>query len=107
MGLQPHHLVGSNINVRAIFGILATLAWLVLGSASPQVLTSGAQSPAIAAGGDLSITYGLSPEQVEELTKAAAAASTVSPLPDKIVDLSKRLGVTEGAVTTMLRIIIY
>jgi len=39
-----------------------------------------------------------------ELTKAAAAGA-VGPLADRIVDLSQRLGVTQGAAVTMLQII--
>jgi tetratricopeptide (TPR) repeat protein len=77
--------------------------------AQPQrVETQGAQSPAIAAGGNVAVTYGLTPEQVEELTKAAAAgavAGAVGPLADRIAELSNRLGVTQGAAVTMLRII--
>jgi tetratricopeptide (TPR) repeat protein len=41
---------------------------------------------------------------VQELTKAAAAGA-VGPLADRIVDLSNRLGVTQGATLTMLRIL--
>jgi hypothetical protein len=41
---------------------------------------------------------------VQELTKAAAAGA-VGPLTEKIVDLSSKLGVTEGAAVTMLRVI--
>jgi hypothetical protein len=50
------------------------------------------------------INVGLTPEQVQELTKAAAAGA-VGPLADKVLDLSNRLGVTQGAVLTMLRIL--
>jgi tetratricopeptide (TPR) repeat protein len=50
------------------------------------------------------ITIGLTPEQVQELTKAAAAGA-VGPLADRIVDLSNRLGVTQGAALTMLLIL--
>ena len=48
--------------------------------------------------------YGLTPEQVQDLTKAAVAGA-VGPLTDRIVDLSSTLGVTQGAAVTMLRII--
>jgi hypothetical protein len=44
------------------------------------------------------------PEQVQELTKAAVAGA-VGPLSDRILQLSSRLGATEGATLTMLRII--
>jgi tetratricopeptide (TPR) repeat protein len=53
---------------------------------------------------DVTITYRLTPEQVKELTKAAAAGA-VGPLADRIVDLSKTLGVTEEAAKTLLRIV--
>jgi hypothetical protein len=60
----------------------------------------------VAAGRDITgpVTIGLTPEQVRELTKAAAAGA-VGPLADRFVDLSNRLGVTQGAVLTMLRIL--
>lgn len=70
----------------------------------PHAETSGAQSPAIIAGGSATVTYGLKPEEVRELTKAAAAGA-VGPLTDKIVDLSSKLGVTQGSAITLLRII--
>jgi hypothetical protein len=46
----------------------------------------------------------MTPEQVRELTKAAAARAT-GPLSDKIIDLSNKLGVTEDAALSLLRII--
>ena len=50
------------------------------------------------------INFGLTPEQVRELTEAAARGAT-GPLTTMIVDLSKRLGVTEDATKTLLRIV--
>ena len=50
------------------------------------------------------INIGLTPEQVRELTEAAARGAT-GPLTTTIVDLSKRLGVTEDATKTLLRIV--
>ena len=63
----------------------------------------------IAAGRDASnntvtCNYGLSPEHVKELTKAAVAGAT-GPLGDIINDLSERLGVTKDATKTLLRIV--
>jgi len=69
-----------------------------------QLETSGAQSPAVSASGNVAITYGLTPEQVQQLTKAAVAGA-VGPLVDKIVDLSQKLGVTQGAALTLLRVL--
>jgi tetratricopeptide (TPR) repeat protein len=73
-------------------------------SAQQRAVTSGNQSPALIAGRDAIVTYGLTPEQVQELTKAAAAGA-VGPLANQIVDLSKRLGVTENAALTLLHIL--
>jgi len=90
-------------NGAAVLLLVSALAFPAL--AEPQrVETQGPQSPAVAAGRDVAITYGLSPEQVQELTKAVAAGA-LGPLADKIVDLSNKLGVTQGAAVTMLRII--
>jgi len=47
------------------------------------------------------VIVGLTAPEVQELTKAAAAGA-VGPLADKIVDLSQRLGVTQGTMLTML-----
>ena len=56
----------------------------------------------ITAGRD--VNFGLLPEQVKELTAAPARGAT-APLTTVIVDLSKRLGVTEDAARTLLRIV--
>jgi hypothetical protein len=60
----------------------------------------------VAAGRDITgtVNIGLTPEQVKELTEAAARGAT-GPLTATIVDLSKRLGVTEDATRTLLRIV--
>src|SRR5262249_55473587 len=70
----------------------------------PHTETSGDQSPAINAKGDVTVTYGLTPEQVQELTKAAVAG-VVGPLADRITDLSQKLGLTENAALTLLRVL--
>jgi hypothetical protein len=64
-----------------------------------------AETGGVAIGGSVNgstINVGLSPEQVQELTRAAAAGA-VGPLAEKIVDLSQRLGVTQGAALSLLR----
>ena len=68
-----------------------------------------ASNCALAAGRDaqnntITCNYGLTPEQVQELTKAAAAGA-VGPLADRIVDLSKQLGITEGATKKLLLLV--
>jgi tetratricopeptide (TPR) repeat protein len=73
------------------------------GRAAPNVI---AESGSVAAGRDIigSVTIGLSPEQVKDLTEAAARGAT-APLTAVIIDLSKRLGVTQDATRTLLRIV--
>src|SRR5215831_17035902 len=89
-------------------GIIAPLLLIALFGTAPasaqRAETTGDQSPALIADRDAIVTYGLTPEQVQELIKAAAAGA-VGPLADKIVDLSGKLGVTQAAAVTMLRII--
>ena len=70
----------------------------------PHTETSGDQSPAIHARGDVTVTYGPTPEQVKELTKAAVAGA-VGPLTDRITDLSQKLGLTQNAALTLLRVL--
>jgi hypothetical protein len=57
-----------------------------------------------ATGNNTTCNFGLTPEQVKELTEAAVRGATV-PLTGTIVELSKRLGVTEDATKTLLRIV--
>jgi len=61
--------------------------------AQQRAETQGNQSPAVIAGRDAIVSYGLTPEEVKELTRAATAGA-VGPLADKIVDLGTKLGVT-------------
>jgi tetratricopeptide (TPR) repeat protein len=88
--------------------IFSALLLIAVTGASPlsaqRAETHGEQSPALVAGRDAIVNYGLTPEQVQELTKAAAAGA-VGPLAKEIVDLSNRLGVTQGAALTLLRIV--
>ena len=60
------------------------------------------QTGALTAGRD--VNFGLTPEQVKELTEAAVRGAT-DPLTSAIIDLSKRLGVTDDATKTLLRIV--
>jgi len=98
-------MCGARMAVRAIISSLLLIALAGVSPLSAQrAETRGEQSPALIAGRDAIVNYGLTPEQVQELTKAAAAGA-VGPLADKIVDLSNRLGVTQGAALTLLRIV--
>jgi hypothetical protein len=88
-------------------GIILILIFMAFERPAPaqtqSVETHGAQSPAVIAN-DVTITYGLSPDQMQELTKAATAGA-VGPLADKIVELSQKLGVTRDATVTFLHIL--
>jgi hypothetical protein len=71
-------------------------------------VTANAAPCSVAAGGNASnntvtCNFGLTPEQLKEATKAAVEGAT-EPLLDRIVDIGKRLGVTEEAAKTLLKI---
>jgi tetratricopeptide (TPR) repeat protein len=98
-------------------GALGIVAWVANGwSGGQHAPTRGDDSPAIISGGNVTIspsliagrdtivTYGLTPEQVQELTKAAVSGAA-GQLADSLTDLSSRLGVTEGATRTILGIL--
>ena len=52
----------------------------------------------------LNCNFGLTPEQLRQLTKAAVEGAT-EPLLGQIVNISKQLGVTEDAAKTLLRVV--
>ena len=81
----------------------STSAW-PLGDTEVTATDCGIAAGRDASGNTVTCNYGLSPEQVQELTRAAAAGAT-GPLTETIVALSKRLGVTENATETLLRIV--
>jgi tetratricopeptide (TPR) repeat protein len=71
--------------------------------------TTGAPCGVTAGGGTASnntitCNFGLTPEQLREVTKAAIEGAT-EPLIGRIADISKRLGITEEAAKTLLRIV--
>lgn len=95
---------------------IATLvaAALIAASASGGVNAADSASVAasncgIAAGHDasnntLTCNFGLTAEQMRQLTRAAVTGAT-APLLEQIVTISKQLGVTEDAAKTLLRIV--
>jgi tetratricopeptide (TPR) repeat protein len=87
-----------------MFGVVAAILTVAEPCpAQPNVEAHGG----VAVGGNVTnsqITFGLKPEEVKELTEAAARGAT-APLTDTIVELSKRIGVTEDATKTLLRIV--
>jgi len=101
---SPVKLIAIGCFVIGALGIAASALAFPASAQAQRTETYGTQSPAAIAGRDITISYGLSPEQVQELTQAVAAGA-VGPLADRIVDLGNTLGVTQGAAVTMLRII--
>lgn len=57
-----------------------------------------------ASGNSVTCNFGLTPEQLKQATEAAVKGAT-GPLIDRIVDISKTLGVTEDAAKTLLKIV--
>ena len=71
-------------------------------------LSVNASACSVAAGGNasnntLTCNFGLTPEQLRQVTKAVEGAT--SPLMDRIEDIGKRLGITEDGAKTLLRIV--
>lgn len=98
---------GQEIAILALASLISTFATRGAFALGDNSVTANGCS--LAAGRDVTSTtvncqYGLTPEQVQELTKAAISGA-VGPLRETIVDLSKRLGVTEDATKKLLRIV--
>jgi tetratricopeptide (TPR) repeat protein len=86
--------------------IAALVAGDAIAAAGPSV---SANECSIAAGGNasnntLTCNFGLTPEQLRQVTEAAVKGAT-GPFIDRISDISKTLGVTEEAAKTLLRIV--
>lgn len=84
--------------------LIAVLAHLSAPATAQQTRIEAPGGVAAASITNSPITIGLSSEQVRKLTEAAARGAT-GPLTAAIVDLSKKLGVTEDATKTLLRIV--
>jgi hypothetical protein len=90
------------------FTLIAIASLAFAPPAWAQATTQGSQSPAIVAGHDATVTYnntyGLTPEQVQQLTKVAVAGVT-GPLGAQLAEVSGKLGVTQAAALTLLRVL--
>jgi hypothetical protein len=107
-GHQQRHQAVSRWQAALAAGLVAlalgsTPAW-PLGDTEVTATDCGIAAGRDASNNTVTCTYGLRPEQVKELTKAAARGAT-GPLTETIVALSKQLGVTESATKTLLRIV--
>src|SRR5947209_7726844 len=93
----------------AAFAAAALIAALVAGDAISADSSVSANACSAAAGRDasnntLTCNFGLSPEQLREVTKAAVKGATGA-LIGRMEDISRRLGITEDAAKTLLRIV--
>jgi hypothetical protein len=57
-----------------------------------------------ATGNTITCNFGLTPEQLKQVTEAAVKGAT-GPLIDRVADISKILGMTEDATKTLLRVV--
>jgi tetratricopeptide (TPR) repeat protein len=93
-------------------GIAVILAAGLVGAYPKVTIADDASAAApcsFAAGRDVSnntvtCNFGLTPEQLKQVTKAAVEGAT-EPLLDRIATISQKLGVTEDAAKTLLKII--
>src|SRR5262252_2507658 len=94
----------------AAFAAAALIAALVAGDAiAADSAPVNANACSVAGGRDasnntLTCNFGLTPEQLREVTKAAIEGAT-EPLIGRIEVIGKRLGITEEAAKTLLRIV--
>jgi tetratricopeptide (TPR) repeat protein len=99
---------GEAMNAPAILAAMLTvgLAILPLSADAASDATSGSCNITVGGIGSGNNTancnFGLTPEQLKEVTEAAVKGAT-EPLTHQIVDISKTLGVTEGAAKTLLK----
>jgi tetratricopeptide (TPR) repeat protein len=89
--------------------MLAAIALPASAAPAAADATVNAAPCGVAAGRDATnnittCNYGLTPEQLKELTEAAVKGAT-EPLAREIADISKMLGVTENAAKTLLKIV--
>jgi tetratricopeptide (TPR) repeat protein len=75
-----------------------------LGDTTISAGTCGVAAGGSVTGNTVTCNFGLTPEQLREVTQAAVTGATAS-LAGQIADISGRLGVTENAAKTLLRIV--
>ena len=87
----------------ALISPALSVSTLVLGDTSTSAGPCSVAAGFNASNNTLTCNFGLTPEQLRKLTKAAVEGAT-SPLIDRNEKVSKRLGVTQEAAKTLLRI---
>ena len=104
--MRRYHHYHQKVAAFAAAALIATLVTRDASAAESSPVTASACS--VAAGRDasnntLTCNFGLTPEQLRQVTKAAVEGAT-GPLIDRISVISKTLGVTEDAAKTLLKI---
>jgi tetratricopeptide (TPR) repeat protein len=89
------------VAVATLFPACCSSGWAANDSISAaQCSVAGGRD---ASNNTVTCNFGLTPEQLRQITNAAVEGVT-APLMDQVVNISKRLGVTENAARTLLRI---
>ena len=81
----------------AVLLLVATAPLPQAAAQTSRVETQGSQAPAISAGGNVSVAYGLTAEQIRALVHQENKENTA-----ELERLSKALGVTEAAAQAVL-----
>jgi tetratricopeptide (TPR) repeat protein len=84
--------------------IVAPRASVVAGENAPSDSCKIASAGIGSGGNTVTCNFGLTPEQLKQLTEAAVKGAT-EPLAHQIVDISKTLGVTEDSAEKLLKIV--
>jgi hypothetical protein len=91
------------LSAAALISPALCLRGLALGDSSVNAEQCGVAAGRDASHNTVTCNFGLTPEQLRKVTEGAVAGAT-SALTKEIVNISKRLGVTEDAAKTLLRI---
>ena len=87
----------------AILAIIIPCSAVALGDTKVDAGQCSIATSGSATNNSVTCNFGLTPEQLKQVTEAAVKGAT-GPLLDRVVDISKTLGVTEEAAKTLLKI---
>jgi tetratricopeptide (TPR) repeat protein len=109
--LQQSARLPAKAMMRAAFLAAVSAAMIVLGHQAAVALGDKVEAGSCAiansgsaSGNSVTCNFGLTPEQLKQVTEAAVKGAT-GPLIDRVADISKILGVTEDATKTLLKIV--
>ena len=92
------------LSLATVLTAVAPHAVFALGDTTVNAAQCSIATGANAANNSVTCNFGLTDEQLKQVTAAAVKGAT-EPLLDQIVDISKTLGVTAEAAKTLLRIV--